>query len=155
MGINMAKNNKAEPVQSISSISPGIMLYEGNRYTIEDPESGSRGKVKILIAEKNVAEVVKVDKGLIRNVPKGKFICDNLVYTVKDGKHNLKITWLIELKGSGNEHEAKHCIDQIMDTIGYLRDSAGYPQAEEYLDGRDLVFAAIVGAPDKTLPALS
>ena len=150
----MAKRKQTASRQTIDSTEPEILLRGGDRYTIEDSGSDSKSKVRILIAEKNVAEVVKVDKGLIKNVPDGQYICDNLVYTVEDRKHNLKITWLIELKGSDDEKQARHCIDQIMDTIGYLQDSAGYPQAEKYLKGRDLVFAAIVGAPDKTLPAL-
>lgn len=132
-----------------------ILLREGQKYTITDKETGSKAMAPIQVAEGNAVEVVKVDKGLIKKLPEGKNICDSLVYTVKDEKHNLNITWLIELKGSDSEKLVKHCVDQIMDTIGFLVDEVNFPTAKKYLKQRDLVFAAIAGAPDKTIPVLS
>lgn len=36
-----------------------------------------------------------------------------------------------------------------------MQDQAAYPQATKYITNRDFVFAAIAGAPDKTLPVLN
>lgn len=132
-----------------------ILLHENEKCIIKDVEAGSKGMAPVQLAAGTTAEVVKVDKGLIKKIPEGKFICDSLVYTVKDERHNLNITWLIELKGSDNKKLVKHCVEQITDTIGYLMDEVSYPEAAKYLERRDLVFAAIAGAPDKTIPVLS
>ena len=67
----------------------------------------------------------------------------------------LNITWLIELKGTKNTKKAAHSIDQILKSIQYMQDQIKYPQVGKYVAKRDFVFAAIAGAPDKTLPALT
>ncbi len=59
------------------------------------------------------------------------------------------------MKGTKNPKEARHSIDQIVSSIQYFQDQAGYPQAYKYVNNRDYVFAAIAGAPDKTFPALN
>lgn len=68
---------------------------------------------------------------------------------------NLNITWIIELKGTKNKGEADHAIEQIMGSIRHMQNEALYPQASEYIKKRDYVFAAVAGAPDRTLPILN
>lgn len=48
--------------------------------------------------------------------------------------------------------EVEHAVTQIMESIEYLNDSVKYPKASKFLKQRDYVFAAVAGAPDKTLP---
>lgn len=154
----MAKERAAETKEKAAEAKNNediVLLCENEKYTIRDEENKSKAMAPIQITAGSTVEVVKVDKGLITKLPEGKFICDSLVYTIKDERHNLNITLLIELKGSDNEKLVKHCVDQIMDTIGYLVDEVSYPAAAKYLKQRDLVFAAIAGAPDKTIPILS
>ncbi len=128
---------------------------EGEKYKIEDAGHNSKAFVPLQVDAGNSVEVVQVDGGLITGVPKGKFICDNLVYTVKDEYKHLNITWMIELKGTKNEKEAKHTIEQILQSIQYMQDQISYPQAAKYITNRDFVFAAVAGAPDKTFPVLN
>lgn len=143
----MSKSTKKESVITV--------LNSGEKYIIRDLEAGSKAWVPIWIENDNEVEVVSVDKGLITGVPEGKYICDSMVFTVKASEHDFNITWLIELKGSKNLKEAKHSIEQIIDTITYLQDHFTYPKGEKYIKNRDYVFAAIAGAPDKTLPAMN
>ncbi len=128
---------------------------EGQRVVIEDIEHKSKAFAPIQIDEGNLVEVVQVDGGLITGLSEGDFICDNLVYTIEDNLMGLNITWLIELKGTKNTKKAAHSIDQILKSIQYMQDQIKYPQAGKYVAKRDFVFAAIAGAPDKTLPALT
>ncbi len=128
---------------------------EGEKYKIEDTGHDSKAFVPLQIDVGNSVEVVQVDGGLITGLPEGSFICDNLVYTIKDNYKNLNITWIIELKGTKNEKEAKHTIEQILQSIQYMQDQISYPQAAKYVTNRDFVFAAVAGASDKTLPVLN
>lgn len=130
-------------------------LTGGQRYTIEDTEHKSKAFIPLQIDTENLVEVVQVDGGLITGLQKGEFICDNLVYTIKDNHTNLNITWIIELKGTKNDKEAKHTIEQIMKSIQYMQDQISYPQAVKYITNRDYVFAAVAGAPDKTFPTMN
>ncbi len=130
-------------------------LTEGQKTVIRDVEHKSKAFVPIQIDVGNSVEVVQVDGGLLTELPDGGEVCDNLVYTVKDSRMDLNITWIIELKGTKNYAEAKHSITQIMKSIGYLQDQIAHPYALKYLSNRDYVFAAIAGAPDKTLPVLN
>lgn len=128
---------------------------EGQKYVIDDIEHQSKALVPIQIDIGNSVEIVQVDGGLITGLPKGEVICDNLVYTIKDSNMGLNITWIIELKGTKNPKEAKHSIKQIISSIQYFQDQVEYPKAFKYVNNRDYVFAAIAGAPDKTLPVLN
>lgn len=128
---------------------------EGQKHLIQDMGHGSTAFVPIQIDAGNLVEIVQVDGGLITGLPKGEVICDNLVFTIKDNSMGLNITWIIELKGTKNPKEAKHSIKQIISSIQYFHDKAAYPQAFKYVNNRDYVFAAIAGAPDKTLPVLN
>ncbi len=144
----MTKNKR----QRKSFITEGT---EGLKYVIDDIEHQSKALVPIQIDAGNQVEIVQVDGGLIAGLPEGEVICDNLVYTVKDNCRGLNITWIIELKGTKNPKEARHSIKQIISSIQYFQDQAAYPQAFKYVNNRDYVFAAIAGAPDKTLPVLN
>ncbi len=128
---------------------------EGQKCVIDDTQHQSKALVPIQIDAGNSVEIVQVDGGLITGLPEGEVICDNLVYTIKDNSMGLNITWIIELKGTKNPKEAKHSIKQIISSIQYFQDQAAYPQALKYVDNRDYVFAAIAGAPDKTLPIMN
>ena len=130
-------------------------LSERQKYIVQDEKHNSKAFVPIQIDAGNFVEVVQVDGGLITGLPKGSNICDNLIYTIKDCSMGLNITWFFELKGTKNEHEAKHSIDQILESIQYMQDQVMYPQAEKYIKNRDYVFAAVAGAPDKTLPVIN
>lgn len=145
---NMAENKRAKE----AFVS---QLTEGQRFVIKDVEHKSKAFVPLQVDSGNDIEVVKVDGGLITGLPKGEKICDNLVYTIKDNKTGLKITWIIELKGTKNDKEAKYAVDQIIKSIQHMQDQISYPQAAKYITNRDFVFAAVAGAPDKTLPALN
>jgi len=145
----MAKNNRRQ------GISFMLNLTEGQKTVIKDVEHKSKAFVPIQIDMGNSVEVVQVDGGLLTELPEGGEICDNLVYTVKDTRLDLNITWLIELKGTKNYAEAKRAITQIVKSIGYLQDQIAHPNSLKYLSNRDYVFAAIAGAPDKTLPVLN
>lgn len=57
-----------------------ILLHENEKCIIKDVEAGSKGMAPVQLAAGTTAEVVKVDKGLIKKIPEGKFICDSLVY---------------------------------------------------------------------------
>lgn len=128
---------------------------EGQKFVIDDTEHQSRALVPIQIDAGNSVEIVQVDGGLITGLPEGEAICDNLVYTIKDSSMGLNITWIIELKGTRNPKEAKHSIKQIISSIRYFQDRMAYPKAYKYINNRDYVFAAVAGAPDKTLPVLN
>ncbi len=130
-------------------------LTEGQRYVVRDAKHGSRALVPIQIDAGNSVEVVQVDGGLITGLSEGDAICDSLIYTIKDNYGGLNITWIIELKGTKNITEAKHSIEQITKSIQYMQDQIAYPQASKYIMNRDFVFAAVAGAPDKTLPVLN
>lgn len=125
------------------------------KYLINDMETGSKAIVPIQIDKDTAVEIVQIDGGLITGLPKGKHICDNLVFTLDTEVKNLKITWLIELKGTKKPDEVQHAITQIVESIEYLNDSVSYPEASKYLKQRDYVFAAVAGAPDKTLPVIN
>lgn len=128
---------------------------EGQKYVIDDIEHQSKALVPIQIDAGNSVEIVQVDGGLITGLSEGDAVCDNLVYTINDNSMGLNITWIIELKGTKNPKEARHSIRQIISSIQYFQDQVAYPQAFKYVDHRDYVFAAIAGAPDKTLPVLN
>ena len=145
----MAKNSGKKEMSFVTQ------LEEGQKGKIEDKEHKSKAFVPIQIDAGNSVEVVQVDGGLITGLPPGEEICDNLVYTIQDTCRNLNITWIIELKGTKNEGEAKHAISQITKSIGYMQDQIAYSHASKYIRNRDYVFAAVAGAPDKTLPAVS
>ncbi len=144
----MAKNKR----QRKSFITEGT---EGLKYVIDGIEHQSKALVPIQIDAGNLVEIVQVDGGLIAGLPEGEVIYDNLVYTIKDNCRGLNITWIIELKGTKNPKEARHYIKQIISSIQYFQDQAAYPQAFKYVNNRDYIFAAIAGAPDKTLPVLN
>lgn len=131
------------------------ILPEGQKCVIQDEAHQSKALVPIQIDMGNSVEAVQVDSGLITGLPEGEPICDNLIYTIKDSSMGLNITWIIELKGTKNSKEAKHSIKQIMSSIRYFQDQVTYPQAFKYVNQRDYVFAAVAGAPDKTLPILN
>lgn len=139
-------------IQKIAFVSDWT---EGQRCVIRDVDHKSRAFVPLQIDKGNQVEVVQVDGGLITGLPEGAPICDSLVYTIKDDSMGLNITWMIELKGTKNEKEAKHAVEQIIKSIQYRQDQISYPQAEKYIRNRDFVFAAVAGAPDKTIPALN
>lgn len=144
----MAKR-KAEKTDFISKCA------EGQRIVIRDMEHKSKAFVPLQIDFGNEVEVVEIDGGLITGLSEGEYICDNLVYTIKTNTSGFNITWFLELKGTKNEKEAKHAVEQITKSIYYMQDQIAYPQATKYVTSRDLVFAAIAGAPDKTLPVLN
>lgn len=93
---------------------------EGQKYVIDDTEHQSKALVPIQIDMGNSVEIVQVDGGLITGLPEGETICDSLVYTIKDSRMGLNITWIIELKGTKNPKEAKHSIKQIISSIQYF-----------------------------------
>lgn len=128
---------------------------EGQKCVIQDEVHNSRALVPIQIDRGNSVEVVQVDGGLITGLSEGEPICDNLIYTVKDNSMGLNITWIIELKGTKNPKEAKHSVKQVMSSIQYFQDQVAHPRAFKYVNQRDYVFAAVAGAPDKTLPILN
>ncbi|MCI8453539.1 MAG: hypothetical protein HFE84_02855 [Lachnospiraceae bacterium] len=130
-------------------------LTEGEKSVLEDAEHGSKAIVPIKIDEGNTVEIIQVDGGVIQGLPKNKRICDAMVYTVDCVHERMNLTWLIELKGSAKAREAQYSIKQLLESIGYMQDSSAYPQAEKYIKGRDYVFAAAAGAPDKTLPVVN
>ena len=99
-------------------------LGEGQKYVIQDRGHHSKALVPIQIDAGNSVEIVQVDGGLITGLAKGDFICDNLVYTIKDNSMGLNITWIIELKGTKNPKEANHSIKQIVKSIQYFQDQA-------------------------------
>lgn len=144
----MAKYKKQEK-------DPISRWIKGQKCVIRDKEHKSKAFVPLEIDSGNEVEVVQVDGGLITGVPDGGYICDDLVYSIKDSSNGFDITWLIELKGTKDEKEAKHSVGQIIKSIQYMQDQVSYPQATKYITNRDLVFAAIAGAPDKTLPVLN
>ena len=127
-------------------------LAEEQRIVITDTEHKSKAFVPLQIDPGNEVEVVEIDGGLITGLSEGEYICDNLIYTIKTRTAGLNITWFLELKGTKNEKEVKHAVDQIIKSIYYMQDQVAYPQATKYITNRDFVFAAIAGAPDKTLP---
>lgn len=131
------------------------VMHEGQKCVIQDKAHKSKALVPVQMDMGNSVEIVQVDGGLITGLPEGEPICDNLIYTIKDSSMGLNITWIIELKGTKNPKEAKHSIDQIVSSIQYFQDQAAYPQAFKYVSQRDYVFAAVAGAPDKTLPILN
>lgn len=61
--------------------------------------------------------MVEIDGGLITGLSEGEYICDNLIYTIKTRTAGLNITWFLELKGTKNEKEVKHAVDQIIKSI--------------------------------------
>ena len=130
-------------------------LTEGQKCVIDDIEHKSKAFVPVQIDAGNSVEIVQVDGGLITELPEGDGICDDLVYTIKDSSMGLNITWIIELKGTKNPKEARYSIKQIISSIQYFQDQVAYPKAFKYVNNRDYVFAAIAGAPDKTLPVLN
>lgn len=132
-----------------------VELTEGQNHVIGDREHKSKALVPIRIDAGNSVEVAQVDGGLITDLSEGKPICDSLVYTIKDTSTNLNITWILELKGTQNQKNAKHAVEQIVQSIQYMQQRVLYPQAEKYITNRDFVFAAVAGAPDKTLPVLN
>ena len=101
-----------------------------------------------------MAEMVNIDGGLITGLSQNELICDNLLYTLESPSTIGNITWFIELKGTKNEKEVRHAIEQIWDTVGYFLDQGTFPMANKYIQKRDYIFAAVAGAPDKTLPRL-
>ncbi len=145
-----AKKPKTEKVPSYIKI-----VEAEEKYLLNDMDTGSKAIVPIQVDTDNAVEVVQVDGGLITGLPEGKAICDNLVFTLDTRVQNLKITWLIELKGTKKSSEVQHAITQIVESIEYLNDSVRYPEASKYLKQRDYVFAAVAGAPDKTLPVIN
>lgn len=147
------KEQKREKNKVVSSCC--THLVAGQKYIINDAESGSKALVPVEIDVGYDAEVVQIDKGLIGTLGPGQKICDSLVFSVPCTDSGLKITWIIELKGTKNLQEVQDAIKQIVQSIRYLQDTATYPQAAKYLDKRDYVFVGVAGAPDKTLPILS
>lgn len=144
----MAKKGKGVFHEEISKI-----ISQGESFVLKDDETESKALLPVAVSNGYNLEIVKIDKGLIADIPEGKFICDNLIYSMPMKKDGIKITWLVELKGTKVEQVAKHAIDQIMDTISFLLDEGKYPDAAKYLKKRDLVFCLVVGSPDKTLPS--
>ena len=144
----MAKNK----VQKKEFVS---LWTEGQKCIIKDAGHKSRAFVPLQIDSGYDIEVVQVDGGLIPDLSDGELISDNLIYTIKDKNKGLNITWIIELKGTKNENEARHAVEQIIKSIQYMQDQISYPQASKYVTNRDFVFAAVAGAPDKTLPVLN
>lgn len=132
-----------------------VSLAEKEKYVIRDSAHGSKAFVPVQIDDGNLVEVVNVDGGLITGLPEGNVICDSLIYTVKTNCAGVNITWIIELKGTKHAGEARHAIQQITKSIQYMQDQITYPQANKYITNRDFVFAAVAGAPDKTLPVLN
>lgn len=147
MGKKKEGNTGQEPFRKV--------LVSGERYLIQDKEHGSNAFVPVQIEEGYCAEVAWLDQGILTELRQGEHVCDNLVFSKSCQVQGLKITWMIELKGTKNEKEAKHSLDQISETIDRLNRSVQLPETAKYLENRDYVFAAIVGAPDKTLPALN
>ena len=144
----MAKKKK-------SSQSFIMSCSEGQKYVIDDKEHRSKAFVPVQIDAGNSVEIVQADGGLITGLSDGEYICDNLVYTMKDSSMGLNITWMIELKGTKNAKEAKHSIKQIISSIQYCQNQLEYPNAFKYVNQRDYIFASVAGAPDKTLPMMN
>lgn len=131
------------------------VLTSGERYLIEDREHGSSAFVPILLDKGIEAEVIQLDQGLLNDLQPGERVCDSLLFSKSDCVHGLKITWFIELKGTKNEKEAKEALEQISKTINHLNQSVQQQEANQYVKNRDYVFAAVAGAPDKTLPVMN
>lgn len=151
----MSISKKRERKETKSNDEMGIYLVENTSMTIRDIESGSRAWLPVRADEGYDFEIVKIDKGIITDIPDGKSVCDNLIYSIPKKIGGYNITWIVELKGTKRDDKVGHAIEQITDTIGYLLDKEQYPEAQKYMQKRDLVFGLIVGAPDKTLPAFA
>lgn len=149
------KKNIKRVKKTIKKKSFAVMLAENENYKIEDVEHKSKAFVPIRTDEGVSVEIVQVDGGLITDLSEREHVCDNLIYTIEDRNTGLDITWIVELKGTKNEKEAKEAVGQIVESIQYMHDQIKYPEAAKYITNRDYVFAAIAGAPDKTLPVLN
>ena len=125
---------------------------EGQKFVIKDTEHKSKAFVPIQIDSGNTVEVVQVDGGLITGLSEGELVCDNLVYTIKDNGMGLNITWIIELKGTKKEKEAKHAVDQIIKSIQYMQDQISYPQAENILQTEILCLPRLLVLQIKRFP---
>lgn len=130
------------------------ILQEGDKIVIKDGKSDTKAFVPVQIGQQTVAELVNVDGGLITGLSQNELICDNLLYTLESPSTIGNITWFIELKGTKNEKEVRHAIEQIFETVGYFLDRSAFPMASKYIEKRDYIFAAVADAPDKTLPRL-
>ncbi|MBO5352078.1 MAG: hypothetical protein J6A77_02145 [Lachnospiraceae bacterium] len=148
----MQKENRKEPKKSLPHIR---ILQQEEKLLINDKETGSKAIVPIQVDKNHLVEVVQIDGGLITGLPERKAICDNLIFSLETQVQSLRITWLIELKGTQKSSEVQHAVTQIIESIEYLNDSVKYPEASKYLKQRDYVFAAVAGAPDKTLPIIN
>lgn len=100
----------------------GVLAAEGQRCIIKADTHKSKSFVPVQVDLGNEIEVVQVDGGLISGLSEGEVICDNLIYTIKDKYNGLNITWIIELKGTKNQKEAKHAVEQIIKSIQYMQD---------------------------------
>ena len=130
------------------------VLQEGDKIVIKDDKANTKAFVPIQIGQQTGADMVNIDGGLITGLSQNELICDNLLYTLESPSTIGNITWFIELKGTKNEKEVRHAIEQIWDTVGYFLDQGTFPMANKYIQKRDYIFAAVAGAPDKTLPRL-
>lgn len=130
------------------------VLQEGDKIVIKDDKANTKAFVPIQIGQQTVAEMVHIDGGLITGLSQNELICDNLLYTLESPSTIGNITWFIELKGTKNEREVRHAIEQIWETVGYFLDQGTFPMTNKYIQKRDYIFAAVAGAPDKTLPRL-
>jgi len=150
------KSTKKAETKNISGAPSYLkILKSGEKSIINDKDTGSKAIVPIQADKDNEIEIVQIDGGLITGLSEGNVICDNLVFSLDTQVQNVKITWLIELKGTKKPNEVQHAITQITKSIEYLNDSVKYPEASKYLKQRDYVFAAVAGAPDKTLPVIN
>lgn len=118
--------------------------------TIEDKESGSKSILPLAVDEKHVLEVIKLDKGVIGELKEGEVIGD-VIFSAMPVEEGSKIACLAELKGSDRSDKVDHAVLQLEKTIPHLQDLEKYPFFAPYLNA-DFMMAAIVGAPDRTLP---
>lgn len=149
------KKSKKQGKKAARKKSFVVELAEKEKYKIEDVEHKSKAFVPIWTDAGVSADIIQVDGGLIAELSEGEHVCDNLIYTAEDRNTGLKITWIVELKGTKNEKETKEAVGQILESIRYMQDQIKYPDAVKYITDRDYVFAAVAGAPDKTLLALN
>ena len=124
------------------------MVLSNRRVVLSDMESGSRAVLPLALESK--CKIIKADDGDVLFWPEGKFACD---YVIGEDTDSHGVCAFVELKDTGRGDQVKKAAIQIMDTMEIL----GYPENAKHqsiAEKRDFVFAAIAGAPDKTLPRL-
>ena len=129
------------------------IIEAGERFLVEDRDSGSKGIMPILVDAGYKIEVIKVDKGILQNERDRERACDYMLVANGDtddenstsGGLN-RVICMTELKGTGKENEINHAYSQVSQSIDRI--------PAEYMKSTDYMMAAIAGAQDKTLPSM-